>query len=41
MHTREKMGGKKRLSCKTMAKLFNDELELSRSSIHSQLTQSA
>ena len=32
MHTRERMGGKKRLSCKTMAKLFNDELELGRSS---------
>ena len=26
------MGGKKRLSCKTMSKLFNDELELGRSS---------
>lgn len=32
MHSREKMGGKKRLSCKTIAKPFNDELELSRSS---------
>lgn len=32
MHIREKNSGKKRHSCKTTAKLFNDELELGRSS---------
>lgn len=32
MHIREKHRGKKRLSCKTMDKLFNDKLELGRSS---------